>query len=327
MPDKNIALKIEELVKKFGNFTAVNNLSFEVKDGEIFGLLGPNGSGKTTTLNMILTLITPTSGSIKLYGKDIHQNINESKKEIGFMTQETVIEQDLTPRENLEIFGELYHIPDLDNRVEESLKDAELSDFADYKASAMSGGMQRRLALVRSMIQKPKMIILDEPTTGLDVQNRSSLWDRIRKLKKQGMTILITTQYLEEADALCDRIAVIDHGRIKAIGTASELKAQVSTGDILEIITTIKYVEQVAQILKKFDLKPEIKTDIVTAPISKTEVIKFSDITKEVIKNNIPILGISMHLPTLDDVFIKLTGSGLRDSASGSPKISIGAKK
>ncbi|WP_157891415.1 ABC transporter ATP-binding protein [Candidatus Mancarchaeum acidiphilum] len=321
------ALEIKNLVEKFGDFTAVRDISFNVKEGEIFGLLGPNGAGKSTTLNLILTLLTPTSGSINLYGIDIHKEVHRAKKMIGFMTQETVVEQDLTPRQNLEIFGELYHIENIKDKIAESLKDAELTDFADYKAGSMSGGMQRRLALVRSMIQDPKIIILDEPTTGLDVQNRTALWEKIRSLNKKGITVLLTTQYLEEADALCDRIAIIDKGEIKAIGTASELKASVSSGDIVEIVTQSDATGKVASVLEDFGLSPVVKIDIVTAAIEKGEIAKFSDITKELIKENIPILGISMHLPTLDDVFIKLTGTGLRDKAEGKPQIQMRSKK
>ncbi len=321
------ALEIKNLVEKFGDFTAVKNISFNVKEGEIFGLLGPNGAGKSTTLNMILTLLTPTSGSIELYGIDIHKEVQRAKNMIGFMTQETVIEQDLTPRQNLEIFGELYHIANIKDKIAQSPKDAELTDFADYKAGALSGGMQRRLALVRSMIQDPKIIILDEPTTGLDVQNRTALWEKIRSLNKKGITVLLTTQYLEEADALCDRIAIIDKGEIKAIGTASELKASVSSGNIVEIVTQSDATSKVASVLKDFGLSPSIKIDVVTASIEKGEIAKFSDITKELIKKNIPILGISMHLPTLDDVFIKLTGTGLRDTAIGKPQVQIRSRK
>ncbi len=311
-------IKLENLTKKFGDFTAVNNVSLNIKEGEIFGLLGPNGAGKTTTINMILTLLTPTSGRIRIDGFDLEGNHERAKQLMGLMTQETVVEADLTARQNLDLFAHLYHIPrnQMNKRINEALEEAELVKFADVKAGTFSGGMQRRLGLVRAMLQEPKILLLDEPTTGLDVQNRSTMWGRIKQLNKNGTTILLTTQYLEEADELCDRLGIIDHGRVIALGTPSEIKRIAGSGKVLEIIVNLQDVQKVVTMLKsKFGLNPTARTDKITAPLDKDDEAEFTRISATLEKMNIPILSIGAHLPTLDDVFIKLTGAGMRDTS------------
>ena len=314
------AVEIDGLVKKFGDFTAVNGISFKIKKGEIFGLLGPNGAGKTTTINVILGLLKLTSGKIIVNGLDIKKYGEEIKQKIGLMTQETVVEGDLTAWENLEIFAELYHVSPVEERnkrIVEALKEAELTDFAKKKAGTFSGGMKRRLELVKSMIQHPSILILDEPTTGLDIQNRTNMWKHIKELNSIGVTIILTTQYLEEADVLCDRIAIIDHGKIKAIGTVSELKKVVGTGRILEVIAeNHNDAAAIAAILKaQFKLKPEIKVDKVTAIVDIGHEEKtISKLLTELSKKKIKISSVSMHMPTLDDVFMALTGASTRDA-------------
>ena len=316
---KNI-LEIKHLVKKFGDFTAVNGISLEIKTGEIFGILGPNGAGKTTTINMILGLLKPTSGTVIINGIDISKNGDKVKRMMGLMTQETVVDGDLTAKDNLEIFAELYHVPKdkIAGKIKEALKEADLTNFSDRAAGTFSGGMQRRLTLVKAMIQDPMLLILDEPTTGLDIQNRVSMWGHIKDLTKIGVTIILTTQYLEEADALCDRIAVIDHGKIKAIGTASELKKMVGTGRILEIVLENDSQAQQAYTLLKtrFKLNPNVKTDKIDAILDKWDPKMLPEILSALEKKKLVVASVNVHLPTLDDVFIKLTGSGMRDSAS-----------
>jgi ABC-2 type transport system ATP-binding protein len=317
MEKENHIVVVEGLVKKFEDFKAVNNISFYIKKGEIFGMLGPNGAGKSTTINLLLSLLKPTSGSITINGFDNLKYQNKVKKMIGLMTQETVVEGDLTARENLTLFAELYHI-DKDKipiRVNEALEEAELVSFADKKARFFSGGMQRRLELVKSMIQDPIILILDEPTTGLDIQNRSKMWAHIRKLKSEGVTILLTTQYLEEADQLCDRIAIIDHGSIKAIGTPAELKSTVTSGKILDITVDVKDVEEVKKILKsKFSIDSQISEGRVIAAINNEKAEKIASISDAITKQHINVLSIGIHLPTMDEVFLKITGSGMRDT-------------
>lgn len=312
------AIDIDNVVKKFGDFIAVDNISLIIKKGEIFGLLGPNGAGKTTTINMILGLIPITKGRIFVNEIDINKDPTKVKQLMGLMTQETVVEGDLTARQNLEIFAELYHVPkdEIPRRIERALKDAELTEFANKKAGTFSGGMKRRLELVKSMIQEPKILILDEPTTGLDIQNRFSMWARIKELNHKGVTIILTTQYLEEADNLCGRIAIIDHGKIKAMGTSSELKKIVGAGRILEItVEGNGDAAKVSSVLKsKFKLDPTVTTNKVTAVLSTTKEEMLAKILTELDNREIKVTSVNLHLPTLDDVFIKLTGAAFRDA-------------
>ena len=312
------AVEIESVIKKFGDFTAVNGISLKIKNGEIFGILGPNGAGKTTTINMILGLLNPSKGRIIVNGNDVARSGIEIKSQIGLMTQETVVESDLTARENLEIFARLYHVPanEMDGRIKEALEESELTNFADKKAGTFSGGMKRRLELVKSMIQKPRILILDEPTTGLDIQNRVNMWEHIKELNNEGVTIILTTQYLEEADELCERIAIIDHGKIKAIGTPSELKKIAGAGRILEIIVENNAdASAVSSLLKSdFKLEPAVKLDKVTVAIDTNQEGIMAKILAGLDKKRIKISSINLHMPTLDDVFIKLTGSGMRDT-------------
>ncbi len=320
MSDHAAAVEITRLVKKFGDFTAVGGINLSIKQGEIFGILGPNGAGKTTTINMILGLLTPTSGTILINGMEMRRHGANVKSLLGLMTQETVVEGDLTARQNLRIFADLYHVPkdEVDSRIELALQEADLVDFADKQAGTFSGGMQRRLELVKSMIQQPKILVLDEPTTGLDVQNRSGMWTRIKELNRNGVTVILTTQYLEEADVLCDRIAIIDHGSIKAIGTPTELKRIVGKGRILELIAEDPAkAPAIAALLKShFRLAAEVKGDRITTVIEENRIDILTSITGALDRKKLDVASVSLHLPTLDDVFIKLTGAGMRDTAS-----------
>lgn len=327
MAGKNI-IEIKGLVKRFGDLAAIDGIDLSIREGEVFGLLGPNGAGKTTILNVILGILRQTSGTVYINGLNNLQHINDIKQLIGMMTQETVVESELTARENLELFAELYGV-DHDNekkRVQKALEDADLVKFADKKAGTFSGGMKRRLELVKSMVHNPPILILDEPTTGLDVQNRNQLWDRIRDLNKSGVTIILTTQYLEEADILCERIAIIDHGKIRAIGTASELKALVSTGNILEIVAKPDDIADLVKLLKKYDVDSSVKGDKITAELGKDSSKLFRKITNAIEDEDIKVLAISAHLPTLDDVFLKLTGSQIRDTTSEAAAVAGRAK-
>ncbi len=309
-------VEVKNVVKRFGSFTAVDNINLEIEKGAIYGLLGPNGAGKTTTISMVLGVERPTAGRILVDGMDNMRNKEQVKQMIGFMTQETIVDSDLTAYENLEIAGRLYHLhgKELEKAIWHALEEAELTEFAHKKAGSFSGGMKRRLYLVKSMMHEPKILILDEPTTGLDVHNRVQMWEHIRKLNADGVTIILTTQYLEEADQLCNRISVIDHGKLIASGTASELKRIVSKGQILEVITDRGSADKIIHLLKiKFGLSPEIKEDRVTAFMESDPVNTFAKIMNLLVKEKLTIISISMHLPTMDDVFIRLTGSSLRD--------------
>lgn len=311
------AIEISGLRKSFGSFEAVKGVDLKIRRGEIFGLLGPNGAGKTTILNMVLGLLKSTKGSIIIEGMNIDKHANEVKRRMGFMTQETVVDGSLSARDNLMIAAELYHVPRevVGRKVEEALKEADLTSFADSLAGTYSGGMQRRLNLVKSMIQEPKILILDEPTTGLDVQSRFSMWGHIRRLNKEGMTIILTTQYLEEADALCNRIAIIDHGSIKAQGTASELKRMVFAGNLLEIVTKPEDTGKAEKLLfGRLGIKATVRDDRLSAVLESRPLATMIKAAQMLETEKVEVLSISLHLPTMDDVFLKLTGESFRDS-------------
>src|SRR6266404_3804199 len=220
-------IRVDSLVKKFGDFTAVNDISFEVPKGEIFAFLGPNGAGKTTTIKMLTTLLPPTSGSLELNGLDPARQQNEVRQQFGIVFQDPSLDQDLTGAENLELHGILYHVPKKvrRERSEMLLKLFELWDRRDTLVKQFSGGMKRRLEIARGFLHTPRILFLDEPTLGLDPQSRNQLWTHVKRQNEADqVTVFLTTHYMEEADRVAHRIAVIDHGRIVAMGTSQELK-------------------------------------------------------------------------------------------------------
>src|SRR6266478_86333 len=220
-------IRVQNLVKRFGDFTAVNDISFEVPKGEIFAFLGPNGAGKTTTIKMLTTLLAPTSGSLELNGLDPARQQNEVRQQFGIVFQDPSLDQDLTAAENLELHGVLYHVPKKvrRQRSEMLLKLFELWDRRDTLVKQFSGGMKRRLEIARGFLHTPRILFLDEPTLGLDPQSRNQLWTHVKRLNEtEQVTVFLTTHYMEEADRVAHRIAVIDHGRIVAMGTSQELK-------------------------------------------------------------------------------------------------------
>lgn len=231
-------IKAEGLTKVFNkHLRAVDHVNFSVKHGEIFGFLGPNGAGKTTTINMLITILKPTEGKASVLGFDVAHQDNDVRNVVGVVPQEYTADEDLTGIENILLCADLYGIPrnTAKERAADLLKLVELTDFADKKVQTFSGGMRRRLELACGLINRPKVLFLDEPTLGLDVQTRTATWNYIRTLKKEyGMTLFMTTHYLEEADALCDRIAIIDHGKIVVVGPPEELKHSLG-GDVITL--------------------------------------------------------------------------------------------
>ena len=220
-------IRVQNLVRRFGDFTAVNDISFEVPKGEIFAFLGPNGAGKTTTIKMLTTLLPPTSGSLELNGLDPARQQNQVRQQFGIVFQDPSLDQDLTAAENLELHGVLYHVPKKvrRERSEMLLKLFELWDRRDTLVKRFSGGMKRRLEIARGFLHTPRILFLDEPTLGLDPQSRNQLWTHVKRLNEtEQVTVFLTTHYMEEADRVAHRIAVIDHGRIVAMGTSQELK-------------------------------------------------------------------------------------------------------
>ncbi|HVC58337.1 MAG TPA: ATP-binding cassette domain-containing protein [Candidatus Acidoferrales bacterium] len=311
------AIAIENLVKRFDSLTAVNGINLKIKKGEIFGLLGPNGAGKSTTINMILGLLSPTSGRILVNGTDMQKDPADARNHIGIVTQETVVEPELTAEQNLMIFGRLYHIPssELQKDIDFALELSDLVAFRKSYAGTFSGGMKRRLETAKALMHAPELLLLDEPTTGLDVQNRTKIWNLLRDInKKQNVTILLTTQYLEEADQLCDRIGIIDHGKLIALGTPTELRQKIGMSSVIEISADKEDLPKVAAVFKKVGLEPKILINKVIAPGGSNATKKIEALLAAISASKLQIRNVSMHEPTIDDVFLKLTGSEVRDT-------------
>ena len=231
------AIVIDNITKKFEDVTAVDGLSLTVEKGELFGFLGPNGSGKTTTINMLCGLLEPTTGSAKICGYDIRKETNNVKELIGVSPQETAVYPALTGKENIELFASLHTMPKekLRRNVDELLKKLSLQDQSKRRAGKYSGGMMRRINLAMALVHDPEIAFLDEPTVGMDPQSRQAVWDFIRELKTRNKTVLLTTHYMEEAEGLCDRIGIIDHGKLIALGTPQQLKRQFNSKNLEEV--------------------------------------------------------------------------------------------
>jgi ABC-2 type transport system ATP-binding protein len=308
-------VKVEKLSKTFGNLKAVDNVSFEIKEGEIFGLLGPNGAGKTTTINMLTTLLKPTSGNAQVCGYNIFKQANEVRRNVGVVPQEYTADEDMTGKNNILLCADLYGIPRSDSKphAEELLKLVELQDAANKKVSTYSGGMRRRLELACGLINYPRLLFLDEPTLGLDVQTRTAVWKYIKTLKEEyRMTLLMTTHYLEEADSLCDRIAIIDHGHIIKIGSPEELKESVG-GDV--IVVVIKELEpdissDIAQIKLVKDVKKNNNTYRIKAELGEEASPQITDLIRS---KGLHVTRVSLTKPTLDEAYLEFTGRNLRE--------------
>lgn len=313
-------IEAENLTKVYnGKIKAVDHISFHVKEGEIFGFLGPNGAGKTTTIKMLTTLASVTDGHARVAGFDVAKQQDAVRKSIGIVPQDLTVDDDLKGMENIMLQAKLYHVPaDIaKKRASELLRLVELTDAADRLVSTYSGGMRKRLELIVGLIHEPKMLFLDEPTLGLDIQTRSIMWDYMRALNKEnGMTLFTTTHYLEEADAICDRIAIIDHGTIKIIGAPSELKAKIG-GDVLEIQVT-----DGADLTDFFHGIPGVKDVKLTDHTYRVKLPSaeeaLPDIFEGISKKGLKVKRIAFTKPTLDQVYIEVTGRSLRDAEEGS---------
>jgi len=235
MPETEII--IDNLTKKFEDITAVDGLCLSISKAELFGLLGPNGAGKTTTINVLCGLTEPSSGSVKVAGHDVQKEVSQVKKIIGVCPQETPVYAHLTGRENVELFGNLYEMPKekLKERAEKLLQILGLSEDTDRRVGKYSGGMKRRLNLIMALVHDPEIAFLDEPTVAMDPQARHAVWEFIRELKKAGKTIILTTHYMEEAQELCDRVGIIDHGKLIALGSPKNLMTRYGTGNLEEV--------------------------------------------------------------------------------------------
>jgi ABC-2 type transport system ATP-binding protein len=309
-------IETKNLTKKFGNLTAVDGISFSVDKGEIFGLLGPNGAGKSTTISMLCTILKVTSGTAIVNGFDVTKNPSDVRKSIGIVFQDPSIDDKLTGRENLQMHANLYSVPTgiQKERINEVLKLVELEDRADDFMSTYSSGMRRRLEIARSLIHYPKILFLDEPTIGLDPQSRDHIWSYIRELiKKEDITIILTTHYMEEADKLCGRIAIIDHGVVVAMDTPKHLKEQLG-GETITVKTKnntffFDKLKEANLVKSMVAVGDEIKMTVDSAHTVLPAIINVAA------QNKIFIETISLQEPQLDDVFMHFTGKALREGS------------
>lgn len=308
-------VNIEGLIKKFGDVIAVDNISLTIEEGEIYGLLGPNGAGKSTTINILCGLLTMDKGRIEILGKDIEKNSTFAKQNIGVVPQDIAIYEDLTAYENVKFFASLYGIrgAELKEKVEEALKFVGLLDKKKEYPKNFSGGMKRRLNIACAIAHRPKLIIMDEPTVGIDPQSRNHILQSVKKLNSLGCTIIYTTHYMEEVEAICGNIAIIDHGKVIAQGTKEELKSIVTDVNYVEITVgdaNLVNVEELKGIVGVKQIKIEnekIKIE------SKRDIINLDKIILFFTLNNISIMNIESKNPDLESVFLTLTGRKLRD--------------
>jgi ABC-2 type transport system ATP-binding protein len=310
-------LEVQKLVKKFGDFTAVNGISFDIKEGEIFSLLGPNGAGKTTTISMLSTLFKPTSGDALICGHSVTREPMQVKRCIGVVPQEIALYEDLSAIENLRFWGQMYGLSgkSLKIRVDEVLEQIGLKDKAKQRIKTYSGGMKRRVNIGVGLLHKPRLLFMDEPTVGIDPQSRRAILDSVKELNQQGMTVLYTTHYMEEAEELSDRVGIIDHGELIALGTQSELTRQVGETDTLILhIAENEDPEQFASQLGKVQgvLKAE-PTDHEIAIVTPSAEELIAPLVSRSDELGIKIHSIDIREPNLEAVFLHLTGRALRD--------------
>ena len=312
-----IAIAVENIVKRYGDFEAVKGVSFSVSEGEIFGLLGPNGAGKSTLIRMMTTLIPVTSGKAIVAGHNVVDDPDDVRRVIGVIPQALTSDQDLTLEENLIIYAKLYGVPraQRDKNIEEVLEAVDLVKWRDAQTKTLSGGMRRRLEIARGLVHNPKIFFLDEPTTGLDPVSRIAVWEMLNKLKTtRNLTMLLTTHYMEEADKLCDRIAIVDHGNLVALGTPVELKNSVAGANVVEVRFD-RDAEAWEDRLKNLEGVTSVQPEsagfyrVLTTSGSKTtmQIVELAQSLGETLTS------LSVQNTTLDDVFIHYTGRQLRD--------------
>ena len=315
------AIKVDLLSKRFQKFKALDNISFQIEEGEIFGFLGPNGAGKSTTMMILTTLLKPTSGNASVHGFDVVTQAKKVRENIGFVQQEIGVDEYLTGRENLIFQSRISQMPkeQVQSRIDEVISLVELEEKQNEAAITYSGGMRKRLDIACGLLHRPKVLFLDEPTVGLDIQTRRKIWEYIRKIHKEfDMTLFVSTHYMEEADKLCDRVGIIDYGKIQVIDTPEIMKNAMGSDMISfslidgiakqdELINRIQQIEFVNQVTRK-------QGEVTIKSSQCSEVIpKIFQTTSEM---NIEIDSLSLNKPTLDDVFISYTGHNLRDDTT-----------
>jgi ABC-2 type transport system ATP-binding protein len=311
------AIEVDRIVKKYGDFTAVNDVSFTVKEGEIFGLLGPNGAGKSTLIRMMTTLIPITAGTARIMGHDVSKQPDAARQTIGVIPQALTSDIDLTVEENLNIYAKLYEVPAKRRKeaIDELLQLVDLTKWRSAQTKTLSGGMRRRLEIARGLVHSPKIFFLDEPTTGLDPVSRVAVWEMLTNIKsKRQLTVLITTHYMDEADRLCNRIAIVDHGQLVALDTPEALKASVPGSNVIEAQFTGIPADWEER-LQKMDDVTSVKHEgagmyrILTSNGSRTT----TQLVELAVLTGADVRSLSVQNTTLDDVFVHYTGRQLRD--------------
>ncbi len=312
------AIVVDKLTKSFKDVKVLTGVSFSVERGTIFALLGPNGAGKTTTIRIMSTLMNADSGKVLIDGHDISKEADKVRSVIGLTGQYAAVDEYLTGTENLEMMGRLYRlsVADSKNRAKELLTQFDLEEAANRPAKTYSGGMRRRLDLAASLIAAPPVLFLDEPTTGLDPRSRLMMWEVIKKLVAEGTTILLTTQYLEEADQLADKIAVLDQGKIIAQGSSDELKQQVGKERLELTIDEKSNFDKAKKAIDSASLVADPKRRTLSVAM-ENGVHNLRDILSKLEDQDIEVESLSLHKPTLDDVFLKLTGHGAAETKEG----------
>ena len=310
------------ITKQFGDFTAVDHLNLEIKH-EVFGLLGPNGAGKTTLIRMLVTVLSPTEGTATVAGADIVREADKVRERIGVVTQASTLDVELTALQNMNLYGMYYGIPrkKREEKIDELLKVVGLADRANIPVGSYSGGMKRRLEIVRALVSEPKVLFLDEPTTGLDPQARAAVLEYVKRIHQEhGITLVITTHYLDEAENLCDRLAIVDHGKIVAEGTPTELKRKVSGGDIVEADFSL-LPDSAFSALKTADFVLGIKRrDSGLTILAKNGAEAVPKLVALIDSNGGKLRTVTLRELTLDDVFLEVTGRSISEDTNVKPK-------
>ena len=311
------AIDVRQIVKRFGDFTAVNGISFAVGEGEIFGLLGPNGAGKSTLIRMLTTLLPPTSGTAVVNGFDIVRQADEVRKSIGVIPQAMTSDLDLSVEENLIIFAKLYGVPrqKRERLIAELLAAVELTQWRDKQVKNLSGGMRRRVEIARGLVHEPHIFFLDEPTTGLDPVSRVAVWEMLQQIKaERHLTVLLTTHYMDEADRLCDRVAIVDHGELKALDSPMRLKSSIPGRNVLDVSFVPVPAGWIERLRTLRDVESVVERDHVFRIASRNGPATTLALMSAAEQAEVSVNSLSVQSTSLDDVFVHYTGRALRDA-------------
>jgi ABC-2 type transport system ATP-binding protein len=311
------AIEVREIVKRFGDFTAVNGITFDVAEGEIFGLLGPNGAGKSTLIRMLTTLLLPTAGTAVVNGFDIVRQADGVRKSIGVIPQAMTSDLDLSVEENLIIFAKLYGVPrpQRERLIAELLAAVELTQWRDKQVKNLSGGMRRRVEIARGLVHEPRIFFLDEPTTGLDPVSRVAVWEMLQKIKSERhLTVLLTTHYMDEADRLCDRVAIVDHGELKALDSPMRLKTSIPGKNVLDVSFSTVPADWSERLRALPDVESVVEHDHVFRIASRNGPATTLALMSAAEQANVTVHSLSVQSTSLDDVFVYYTGRALRDA-------------